>query len=182
VERAAVAQVSDTRNLRIKSTQSTGAPLGTVVRPSAHAGASRDCFASVKAWRRKALVAFLDGSPKRNALSELLVFRCFTAGTRDKKKPTQYSAKVGAFHDWATLNLAKRRLCDALGTSRGCAAPCCAISIARARAAITASIPRSNRPLARRANFGAAKSCSLVIFMIAPRRPKAHTVTDSRPS
>jgi hypothetical protein len=104
-----------------------------------------------------------------------LSFGVFTAGTRDKKKPTQYSAKVGAFHDWATLNLAKRRLCDALGTSRGCAAPCCAISIARARAAITASIPRSNRPLARRANFGAAKSCSLVIFMIAPRRPKAYS-------
>jgi hypothetical protein len=43
------------------------------------------------------------------------------------------------------------------------------ISVARARAALTASIPRSNRALVRRANLGAAKSCSLVIiFMIRP--------------
>jgi hypothetical protein len=82
---------------------------------------------------------------------------------RDSAKP------AGAFHDWANLNLAKRRLCDALGTSLGSAAHCCAISVARVRAALTASIPRSNRPLARRANLGAAKSCSLVIiFMIRP--------------
>jgi hypothetical protein len=74
------------------------------------------------------------------------------------------------FHDSANLNLAKRRLCDALvGTSLGSAAHCCAISVARVRAARTASIPRSNRPLPRRTNFGAAKSCSLVIiFMIRP--------------
>ena len=92
--------------------------------------------------------------------------------TKRSPRSTYDSAEVGAFHDSATLNLAKRRLWDALGASRGCAAPCCAISLARARAALTASIPRSNRPLARRANFGAAKSCSLVIFMIAPRRPE----------
>ena len=73
------------------------------------------------------------------------------------------------FHDLANLNL-KRRLCDALvGTSLGSSAYCCAISVARVRAALTASIPRSSRPLARRTNFGAAKSCSLVIiFMIRP--------------
>ena len=82
---------------------------------------------------------------------------------RDSAEP------AGAFHDWANLNLAKRRLCDALGTSLGSAAHCCAISVARVRATLTASIPRSNRPLARRATFGAAKSCSLVIiFMIRP--------------
>jgi hypothetical protein len=77
---------------------------------------------------------------------------------------------VGAFHDSANLNLANRRLCDALGISLGTPPHCCcAISVARVRAALTASIPRSNRPLARRANFGAAKSCSLVIiFMIPP--------------
>jgi hypothetical protein len=96
---------------------------------------------------------------------------------RDSAKP------AGAFHDWANLNLAKRRLCDALGTSLGSAAHCCAISVARVRAALTASIPRSNRPLARRATFGAAKSC---IFMNRPRRPEPQpatriTPTDSRP-
>jgi hypothetical protein len=73
------------------------------------------------------------------------------------------------FHDSANLNLAKRRLCAALGISLGSSEHCCAISVARVRAALTASIPRSNRPLARRTNFGAAKSCSLVIiFMIRP--------------
>jgi len=82
---------------------------------------------------------------------------------------------AGAFHDWADLNLAKRRLCDALGTSLGGAAHCCAISVARVRAALTASIPRSNRPLARRATFGAAKSCLLVIFMIRPPTARAPT-------
>jgi hypothetical protein len=84
---------------------------------------------------------------------------------------------AGAFHDWANLNLAKRRLCDALGTSLGSAAHCCAISVARVRATLTASIPRSNRPLARRATFGAAKSCSLVIFMIRP--PTVRATDDS---
>ena len=55
-----------------------------------------------------------------------------------------------------------------MGASLGCSV-CCAISVARARAALTAAIPRSSRPLARRTNFGAAKSCSLVIiFMIRP--------------
>jgi hypothetical protein len=74
------------------------------------------------------------------------------------------------FHDSANLNLAKRRLCDALvGISLGSTAHCCAISVASVRAARTASIPRSNRPLPRRTNFGAAKSCFLVIiFMIRP--------------
>jgi hypothetical protein len=74
------------------------------------------------------------------------------------------------FHDTDALNLAKRRLCDAVGISFGSAAHCCAISVARVRAALTASIPRSSRPLPRRSNFGAAKSCSLVIiFMIRPQ-------------
>jgi hypothetical protein len=96
---------------------------------------------------------------------------------RDSAEP------AGAFHDWANLNLAKRRLCDALGTSLGSAAHCCAISVARVRATLTASIPRSNRPLARRATFGAAKS---VIFMIRPPTVRAQpttriTPTDSRP-
>jgi hypothetical protein len=82
---------------------------------------------------------------------------------RDSAKP------AGAFHDSANLNLAKRRLCVALGIRLGSSEHCCAISVARVRAALTASIPRSNRPLARRTNFGAAKSCSLVIiFMIRP--------------
>jgi hypothetical protein len=89
---------------------------------------------------------------------------------RDSAEP------AGAFHNWANLNLAKRRLCNALGTSLGSAAHCCAISVARVRAALTASIPRSNRPLARRATFGAAKSCSLVIFMDPP--PDGQSPTD----
>jgi hypothetical protein len=86
------------------------------------------------------------------------------------ERPRPASAEaVGAFHDSANLNLAKRRLCVALGISLGSSEHCCAISVARVRAALTASIPRSNRPLARRTNFGAAKSCSLVIiFMIRP--------------
>jgi hypothetical protein len=65
---------------------------------------------------------------------------------------------VGAFHDSANLNLAKRRLCAALGIRLGSSEHCCAISVARVRAALTASIPRSNRPLARRTNLGAAKA------------------------
>ena len=86
------------------------------------------------------------------------------------ERPRPASAEAaGAFHDLANLNLAKRRLCVALGISLGSSEHCCAISVARVRAALTASIPRSNRPLARRTNFGAAKSCSLVIiFMIRP--------------
>ena len=85
------------------------------------------------------------------------------------ERPRPASEAVGAFHDSANLNLAKRRLCVALGISLGSSEHCCAISVARVRAALTASIPRSNRPLARRTNFGAAKSCSLVIiFMIRP--------------
>jgi hypothetical protein len=76
---------------------------------------------------------------------------------------------VGAFHDSDALNLAMRRLSDVVGISLGSATYCRAISVARARAKLTASIPRSNRPLARRANLGDAKSCSLdVIFMIRP--------------
>ena len=83
--------------------------------------------------------------------------------------PPCLSGGRGCFHDSANLNLAKRRLCVALGISLGSSEHCCAISVARVRAALTASIPRSNRPLARRTNFGAAKSCSLVIiFMIRP--------------
>ena len=85
------------------------------------------------------------------------------------ERPRPPSEAVGAFHNSANLNLAKRRLCVALGISLGSSEHCCAISVARVRAALTASIPRSNRPLARRTNFGAAKSCSLVIiFMIRP--------------
>jgi hypothetical protein len=72
-------------------------------------------------------------------------------------------------HNSAALNLAKRRLCDALGIGLTATAFCSAISIARIRAALTASVPRSMRALARRANLGTAKSCSLVIiFMIRP--------------
>jgi hypothetical protein len=83
--------------------------------------------------------------------------------------PPCLSGGRGCVHDSANLNLAKRRLCVALGISLGSSEHCCAISVARVRAALTASIPRSNRPLARRTNFGAAKSCSLVIiFMIRP--------------
>jgi hypothetical protein len=61
-----------------------------------------------------------------------------------------------------------------VGGSLGSSAHCLAISIARIRAALTATIPRSNRALARRANLGAAKSCSLVInFMIRPPTAKS---------
>ena len=84
-------------------------------------------------------------------------------------RPNSWARRRSGFHDSANLNLAKRRLCAALGISLGSSEHCCAISVARVRAARTASIPRSNRPLPRRTNFGAAKSCSLVIiFMIRP--------------
>jgi hypothetical protein len=66
------------------------------------------------------------------------------------------------------FNLSRRRLCNPLGRSLGRAAHCCAISVARARAALTATFPRSIRSSPRRATFGAANSCSLVIFMIRP--------------
>ena len=41
-----------------------------------------------------------------------------------------------------------RRLCNPLGRSLGCAAHCFAISVARARAALTATFPRSIHSLA----------------------------------
>jgi hypothetical protein len=66
------------------------------------------------------------------------------------------------------FNLSRRRLCNPLGRGLGCAAHCCAISVARARAALTATFPRPIRSSPRRATFGAAKSCSLVIFTIRP--------------
>ena len=96
---------------------------------------------------------------------------------RDSAKP------AGAFHNSANLNLAKRRLCVALGIRLGSSEHCCAISVARVRAALTASIPRSNRPLARRTNFGAAKSCSLVIiFMIRPPTAQSGDLNDAHRS
>jgi hypothetical protein len=64
---------------------------------------------------------------------------------------------AGAFHDWANLNLAKRRLCDALGTSLGSAAHCCAISVARVRATLTASIPPIEPPLGPTRHFRRSK-------------------------
>ena len=127
---------------------------------------------SVPAQRHLSFSRQLAEDERASCVARLSLLLLQARETKRSPFSTHDSTKVGAFHDSATLNLAKRRLCDALGTSRGCAAHCCAISNARARAALTASIPRSNRPLARRANFGAAKSCSLVIFMIAPRRPK----------
>ena len=53
---------------------------------------------------------------------------------------------AGAFHDWADpdphpFNLSWRRLCNPLGRCLGCAAHCFAISVARARAALTATFP-----------------------------------------
>jgi hypothetical protein len=66
------------------------------------------------------------------------------------------------------INLSRRRLCNPLGRNLGCTAACCAISVARARAALTATFPRSSRSSARRATFGAAKSRSLVIFIFRP--------------
>ena len=66
------------------------------------------------------------------------------------------------------FNLSRRRLCNPLGRSLGCAAHCCAISVARARAALTATLPRSIRSSARRTTVGAPKSRSLVNFMIRP--------------
>jgi hypothetical protein len=111
---------------------------------------------------------------------------CHSLDLRSLQRPalTQRSP-AGAFHDSANFNLAKRRLCVALGISLGSSEHCCAISVARVRAALTASIPRSNRPLARRTNFGAAKSCSLVIiFMIRPptaQSGESHYAHRSRP-
>jgi hypothetical protein len=106
--------------------------------------------------------------PERAALMLPVFAGCHSLDLRSTPRPDS-AEPVGAFHDSANLNLAKRRLCAALGISLGSSEHCCAISVARVRAALTASIPRSNRPLARRTNFGAAKSCSLVIiFMIRP--------------
>jgi hypothetical protein len=93
--------------------------------------------------------------------------RCRHSRTpRQRPGPTQRSP---CSHS-AALILAKRRLCDALGISPTSIGFCCsATSIARIRAALTAFVPRSLRALTRRANLGAAKSCSLVIvFMIRP--------------
>ena len=120
-------------------------------------------------WSRSAGPSLLGRYP---GASEWTFHAARTTGRRSLawvERPRPASEAVGAFHDSANLNLAKRRLCVALGISLGSSEHCCAISVARVRAALTASIPRSNRPLARRTNFGAAKSCSLVIiFMIRP--------------
>ena len=121
-------------------------------------------------WSRSAGPSLLGRYP---GASEWTFHAARTTGRRSlalgRTPPPCLREAVGAFHDSANLNLAKRRLCVALGISLGSSEHCCAISVARVRAALTASIPRSNRPLARRTNFGAAKSCSLVIiFMIRP--------------
>ena len=121
-------------------------------------------------WSRSAGPSLLGRYP---GASEWTFHAARTTGRRSlalgRTPPPCLTEAVGAFHDSANLNLAKRRLCVALGISLGSSEHCCAISVARVRAALTASIPRSNRPLARRTNFGAAKSCSLVIiFMIRP--------------
>jgi hypothetical protein len=65
---------------------------------------------------------------------------------------------AGAYHDSDALNLAKRRLCDAVGINLGSAAqllsdfrrpcPCCTHRLH----------PPIEPPLARRANLGAAKA------------------------
>jgi hypothetical protein len=78
------------------------------------------------------------------------------------------------------INLSRRRLCNPLGRNLGCTADCCAVSAARARAALTAAIPRSSRALARPASFGAAKSCSLVIFIIRPPTSPGQNNTHDR--
>ena len=83
------------------------------------------------------------------------------------------------------FNLSRRRLCNPLGRSLGCAAHCCAISVARARAALTATLPRSIRSSARRTTVGAPKSRSLVNFMIRPPAfgwwPEPHPTTRITP-
>jgi hypothetical protein len=122
--------------------------------------------------------------PERAALMLPVFAGCHSLDLRSTPRPDS-AEPVGAFHDSANLNLAKRRLCAALGISLGSSEHCCAISVARVRAALTASIPRSNRPLARRTNLGAAKSCSFVIiFMIRPptaQSGESHYAHRSRP-
>jgi hypothetical protein len=69
-----------------------------------------------------------------------------------------------ALHLWA-----KRRLCNTVGRIvKGCAADCCVISAARARAATMTNLARSSRALVLCAIFGAAKSCALVNFFMTP--------------
>ena len=80
---------------------------------------------------------------------------------------------MGCVSRLGRIRLSRRRFCNPLGRSLGCAAHCCAISVARARASLTAAFPRSIRSSARRTAVGTAKSCSLVIFMIRP--PTART-------
>jgi hypothetical protein len=69
------------------------------------------------------------------------------------------------------LNLsAKRRLCDTVG-GRGIegSARCCAISIARSRAAATTNLARPNQSWVLRTLFAGAKNSALVkLFMILP--------------
>ena len=84
-----------------------------------------------------------------------------------------------------SFNRSRRRRCSAVGRSLGWAADCCAISVARSRAALTAAMPRASRSSARLTSFGAAKSCSLLnIFMIRPptANPQQFNDARSRPS
>ena len=112
------------------------------------------------------------------------IFHCGKAGR------AQRSPRV-RFTTGSIPNLTRRRLCNPLERDLGCAGYCCAVSVARARAALTATFPRSIRSSPRRATSGAAKSCSFVIFMILPPAfgwsPEPHLTTQnnaprSRPS
>ena len=81
----------------------------------------------------------------------VLDFRWLPAGAR--RMPRRDSAEpAGAFHDWADpdphpFNLSRRRLCNPLGRSLGCAAHCFAISVVPAPPSRLPS-PRSIRSLA----------------------------------
>jgi hypothetical protein len=88
------------------------------------------------------------------------------------------------------LNLsAKRRLCNTVGkrfidgTAR-----CCAVSIARSRAAATTNFARSNQSLALRFLFAGAKSFALSMSACLPpcrlvtSRPRPNSAPRSRPS
>jgi hypothetical protein len=90
---------------------------------------------------------------------------------RAGRKPRGVSPPSPSARQDLALNLsAKRRLCNTVG-GRGIEGitRCCAISIARSRAAATTNLVRPNQSWVLRAFFARVTSCALIkVFMICP--------------
>jgi hypothetical protein len=92
------------------------------------------------------------------------------------RSSNSWARRRRGFHDTDALNLAKRRLCDAVGISFGSAAHCCAISVRPSSGGAHCCYPPLKPPLAPTHQFRRTKKLLLVIiFMIRP--PTVATLT-----